>query len=493
MLDLSQLTPELVQSLSLEQRVELMELLERRKLLRARNRLANYSPYPKQLEFHAAGGDPTVRERLFMAGNQLGKTVAGASEFAMHLTGRYPKAWPGKKYPYAIRMIAGSESAELTKKGVQRLLVGPPELQAEWGTGMIPYDSIRDTARRQGVPDALASVTVQHECGDLSVVQFASYDQGRTKWQADTVNEVWFDEEPPEDVYSEGLTRTQATGGGVTVTFTPLLGMSNVVKRFLHDKVQGTHVTNMTIHDALHYTADEVERIVAAYPAHEREARAMGIPMMGSGQVFPVSESGIRIDPFPIPSHWPRLCALDFGWGHPAAAVWLAWDRDTDTIYVYDCWRGSETSVPMQAIIIKGRGVWIPAAWPHDGLQHDKGSGQQLAKQYKDAGVAMLAEHAKFPDGSIGFEAGISAMLTRFQTRQLRVFSTLTDWFGEFRMYHRKDGLVVKIDDDLLSATRVGLMAMRFGKSEIEARGHPMSDIVPMAPVHQPLDAVMGY
>jgi phage terminase large subunit-like protein len=40
---------------------------------------------------------------------------------------------------------------------------------------------------------------------------------------------VWFDEEPPPDIYSEGLTRTNATGGITMITFTPLLGMSEVV------------------------------------------------------------------------------------------------------------------------------------------------------------------------------------------------------------------------------------------------------------------------
>lgn len=37
------------------------------------------------------------------------------------------------------------------------------------------------------------------------------------------------------DIYMEGLTRTNATGGGVFMTFTPLLGMSEVVMMFLQD------------------------------------------------------------------------------------------------------------------------------------------------------------------------------------------------------------------------------------------------------------------
>ena len=64
---------------------------------------------------------------------------------------------------------------------------------------------------------------------------FKSYEQGRAKWQGDTLNGVWFDEEPPIDIYVEGLTRTNATGGMVMLTFTPLKGMSEVVRMFLED------------------------------------------------------------------------------------------------------------------------------------------------------------------------------------------------------------------------------------------------------------------
>ncbi|NBT76521.1 MAG: DNA packaging protein, partial [Betaproteobacteria bacterium] len=211
-------------ALSDEDKRELYELLRIRDVRARRNRLDVYAPYAKQAEFHANGS--AYRERLFMAGNQLGKTWAGAYEMAMHLTGRYPTWWKGRRFPYAIRAMCGSESAELTRKGIQRLLIGPPELREEWGTGTVPHDALRDTSMKQGVPDAISSAVVRHVCGEDSVIQFNSYDQGRTKWQADTVDLVWFDEEPPLPIYSEGLTRTNATGGLVWVTFTPLLGMS---------------------------------------------------------------------------------------------------------------------------------------------------------------------------------------------------------------------------------------------------------------------------
>ena len=479
-------------ALNEDEKRELYELLRLKELKAKRNRLETYKPYAKQREFHEAGA--TFRERLFMAGNQLGKTYSGAYELAMHLTGRYPDWWQGRRFPYATRWMCGSESAELTRKGVQRILIGPPELREEWGTGAIPFDALKDTSLKQGVPDAISSAVVRHVSGEDSVIQFNSYDQGRTKWQADTVDGVWFDEEPPLPIYSEGLTRTNATGGLVFVTFTPLLGMSEVVKRYLLEKPAGTHVTNMTISDAEHYTPEQVAAIIASYPEHERDARAKGIPILGSGRVFPVAEDAIKIKAFPIPPHWPRIAAIDFGVDHPTAVVWLAWDRDTDTIYVTDCYRRSEPGIAGHAMAVRARGDWMPIAWPHDGLQRDKGgSGEQLAVQYKQQGLNMLKDRATFEDGTNGVEAGLSDMLNRMQTMRLRVFSHLEDWFEEFRLYHRKDGMVVKINDDLMSATRYAIMMRRFAKTQEEASARMSRGFAMPAVSFGVFDPVTGY
>ena len=101
-----------------EDRRQLAELLAERDLRWKRSGLKRYAAYAKQREFHAAGR--THRERLLMAGNQSGKTFAGAAEVAMHLTGRYPDWWTGRRWAHGTRWIAGSESAELTQAGTQQ-------------------------------------------------------------------------------------------------------------------------------------------------------------------------------------------------------------------------------------------------------------------------------------------------------------------------------------------------------------------------------------
>ncbi len=222
------------------------------------------------------------------------------------------------------------------------------------------------------------------------------------------------------------------------------------------------HVTFMTIDDAEHYTVAERKAITDAYPAHEREARAKGIPVLGSGRIFPVEEALITIDPFQMPAYWARLGAMDFGYDHPFAAVELVYDPEADVIYVVKSYRASQETPILHAGAVKNWGKWLPWAWPHDGLNETSaGGGVALKTQYESHGLNMLGIRAQFPDGSTSVEAGLMEMLDRMQTQRFKVFSNLNDWFEEFRIYHRKDGKVVKLKDDLMSATRYGVMMIR--------------------------------
>lgn len=474
-------------------RVALAKALEEKARRKRENKLAHYKPYAKQRDFHRSGGDAGVMERLFKAGNQLGKTVAGSFECAMHLTGRYPDWWDGAEFDDPTSGWAASLTTEVTRDTVQRLLLGKP---GEWGTGAIPKECIVGIKRSSGgVPDCVDSITVRHKSGGLSRLVFKTYDQGRERWQGETLDFVWFDEEPPQDIYTEGTTRTNATGGITWLTFTPLLGMSDVVRRFLMEKAAGTSVTTMTIYDVEHYTPEQVKAIIAKYPAHEREARSMGIPTLGSGRIFPVEEEFLREAPVTLPKFWPRLAGIDFGWDHPTAVVWGAIDRDTDTLHIYDCYRRKEATPILHAATVKAKGAWIPVAWPHDGLQHDKGSGEALAKQYRDLGVNMLPQRATHPpdpkqkqkegEGGNGVEAGLMEMLDRMQTGRLKVAKHLEDWWEEFRLYHRDEGKVVKEGDDLMSATRYLVMMLRHAKVGVVQQGKKL-------PGYTPSDATMG-
>ncbi len=149
-----------------------------------RTKLLDYRAYPRQREFHRAGADPKVRERLLKAGNQLGKTWSAGFETAMHLTGRYPDWWDGAVFPHQVACWAAGVTGEVTRDTVQRVLCGRAN---EIGTGAIPADAIKDKAMKRGVADAIDTLVIRHggggdvlRCG----VPHHVYHHGDGQWAA---------------------------------------------------------------------------------------------------------------------------------------------------------------------------------------------------------------------------------------------------------------------------------------------------------------------
>jgi len=221
-----------------------------------------------------------------------------------------------------------------------------------------------------------------------------------------------------------------------------------------------------------HLSALAKERLLASTPVHEREARSKGIPILGEGRIFMIPETDIHFDMFQMPSYWPRISGIDFGWDHPTAGAWLAYDRDNDVIYVYDVYAKS-TAVPLiHSAVFKAHGQYIPVAWPHDGLQHDKGSGEEIAEQYRKLGVNMLKDKVSFApkvgekegDGGNSVEAGVLEMQDRFLTGRLKIAKHLEAFWFEYRLFHREKGLIVKKNDDVMSAVRYAMMMIRHAK-----------------------------
>ncbi len=426
------------------------------------NRMDYYKPYPKQALFHAEG--KTVRERLLMAANQIGKTFCGAVEMAYHLTGEYPDWWEGYRFTRPIKAWAASKTGLSTRDTVQKYLCGEPGVVDARGTGALPQRCIIDISSARGV-DALAdTVQVRHISGGTSILRFKSYDQGREKWQGETLDLIWFDEEPPEDIYGEGITRITATRGIVYMTFTPLKGNSDVVMRFLKEVSPDRVVVGMTIDDAPHILPEEREKIIAGYLPHEREARSRGVPTLGSGKVFTATQESITEARQPVmPAWWHYLWGIDFGIGHPFGAVLIGWDKDADVIHIMHAIRMKDAKPIEHAAAMKAYMPTAPVAWPQDGTAREK-SGEVVSDLYKKAGLHMLPDHATFSAGGYGTEAGVLEMDTRLLTGRMKVAAHLSDWFEEYGLYHRKDGLIVKVRDDLLSATRIAVMMRRKAK-----------------------------
>lgn len=191
------------------------------------------------MEFFAAGAEH--RERAAIGGNRIGKTNGlGGYETTLHLLGEYPDWWVGRRFTCQTDCWAAGDTSQTTRDVIQECLLGPID---NWGTGMIPKANIKRITRKSGgVPDAVESIEVQGRYG-VSRVGLKSYDQKRKSFQGTFKHVVWLDEEPPYDVYGEAKMRILDTGGGksegqrgggiILGTFTPLSGISDVVKHFL--------------------------------------------------------------------------------------------------------------------------------------------------------------------------------------------------------------------------------------------------------------------
>lgn len=454
----------------------------RRILLRERleNQIDYWVPYKPQKAFFDLG--KTKRERLFQAGNQLfGKTTGGAVETALHLTGRYPEWWDGRRFDHPTRGWTVGESGAWVRDHAQSRLCGEHGTASEpsavdWGTGFIPKKYLLSRTLSHGVQNAFDSISVSHVSGGTSTLSFKAYEQGRAKLQGSALDFVWPDECPPDDIYSELMARIARTNGIIYTTFTPMRGATGVTARFTDDdspqarKDRG--VVKVNISQVEGKSDEEVAAIIDSYPAHERGARVNGDIMMGEGAVFEgLNESMIAAPPLrlsDVPPYWPKLWGIDFGIGHPFAAVLLARDPDTDIIYLLHEIRISDALPQNHIAMMRGIAPEPPVSWPHDGNDREKSNGEELFKFYKprngQPGMNMRNSHATFPDGGYSTSAGVMEMLNRMRQGKFLVSPTCRRWFQEFSMYHYKNGLIVKVNDDLLSATRIGVMDIRHAK-----------------------------
>ena len=207
-----------------------------------------------------------------------------------------------------------------------------------------------------------------------------------------------------------------------------------------------------------------IDEIIAKTPPHEVEARTQGKPMLGEGLIFPVPHSEIMVDPFEIPTHWARIIGMDFGWDHPTAGAFCAWDRDSDCFYVTATYKQRREVIAIHAAAINGWGKY-PVAWPHDGYKHDQTSGEQIAMLYRNHGLRMLPEHATNVSGGIGTEAPVQEMLEAMITGKFKIFSHCQALLDELGQYHRKAGKIVKIYDDVISSVRYAWMMRRFANT----------------------------
>lgn len=448
--------------------------------LRTFRKIDFFEPYEKQFEFIELG--KTKRERGLVAANRVGKSEVAAFEVACHMTGHYPDLkhpktgrkvpWPGYRFERPNRWWLAGETGDAVRDVIQKKLCGDPGVVSSFGTGFIPKDDFAGRpSLARGTTNLYDTIPVKHRSGGVSTGTLKTYGEGRESFQGETLEGYWGDEESKPEIYTEARTRLATTKGLSMTTFTPLKGRTPLVIRFLDEVSPDRAVVLMGIYDAGHFTREEADQIIADYPAHEREARAFGVPQLGEGRVFRTPEEAIKEAAIhPLPVHWGKLWGVDFGIGHNFGAALIAWDRDYDVIHLLAVLRMKDGTPIQHVPAMRAIAAGVPVAWPHDGNDRDKGSGIALVERYKAPmpgmdGLRMLREHATWPEGGYSTELAVVELDERMKTGRFKAAAHLDLFWEEYRMYHREKGLLVKTNDDILSALYKAIMMKRFSQA----------------------------
>lgn len=432
--------------------------------LRKWERFRFFEPYPTQMEFIAASADHY--ELMLSGGNGVGKTELGAFIMACHLTGEYPEWWPGRRWQQPIEAWACGSAGGQMIDTVQLKLFG--RMGELYGSGMIPKRSlVGNPVMSRHATGLISSAQVRHKSGGLSRITQMAYSQDVLDWQGPRNDLNWYDEEPPLKHHSEGQARLTGRNGLSYLTFTPMAGPTDVVRRFTDDDSADRARFELSVDEVAHIPQDEKSRLLRSYKSYERDARYHGKIMLGEGAIFTTPEDDLLIDlPLSeVPVEWAKGWGLDFGGAgpvaHPFGAVLMAHDRDADAYYVLAAVRMREAMPLQHCDAMRRIAPGVPVFWPHDG--HIVGdTGEEKSGLYRGHGLRMFQTHATNPDGSKATWAGIHVMDELMHARQFKVRRELREWREEYRMYHLKDGKIVKIGDDLMSATRIAMMMRRY-------------------------------
>jgi phage terminase large subunit-like protein len=449
-----------------------------------------FKPYGWQNEFIASS--LTCKQITLLAANRVGKTECACAMLSYHLTGEYPDDYVGYRFTHPITALASGITGDQIRDVLQSKLIGDMEFKTNTfeGGGLIPTERIGDFMMSTGTKGLLKEARIKHKKG-WSKLMFRSYEQGPAIIRGQSLDWILIDEEPQYkamEFYGECLARTatanKGKGGFVCLTFTPENGITELVDLILNHRQEGQYVATVGWDRAPHLNEETKEQLLAAIPHYMVSAKTKGIPNFGESQVYKNTEEQIACTPFKIPKHFRVICGVDFGIAHPFAAVFIAHDVDRDILYLYDAFKVKDQVPAQHAHTINSKCENIRIVYPHDANSRDKGSGETLRSYYETAGANMYRMYENL-DGTNFVEPGIVELQTRMDEGRFKVFSTLLEWWEEFRRFHRnaKNGKIVKEHDDLMDATRyAAIMAPRFaeqlnqiGKSVLETY-HPTWD-----------------
>ena len=428
------------------------ELLKALKELEKRsneNKLDKFKPYPEQLQFLNSTADIAC----LLGGNRVGKSETGSFAISVHATGNYPDWWKGVRFAGPVDIWVVGVTSQRVRDTIQQKLFGR---LGRMGTGMIPKRYIVEESqiKKTGTPMAIDRIDIKHESGGMSSIQFFSYDQGMEKFMGSSVNIVWFDEEPPENIFNECKMRVLDCSGNIMFTFTPLQGITPLYDNIMQD--ERIHKVFLSQDNAKHLKKEDIERLLDGMSEAEKKARREGVATIGAGKVFQFEEHEYTIEPFEIPPYWRRLGGFDVGLGHPTGAVAGAIDDDSKVIYIYNEYKVSEKTAVDIASHLKHWGIKFMS--DPSVFSREIATAIEKARAYTDEGMELIK-------GNRDREEGIHIIRPLIGSGRLYIFSNCHELFKELRTYRTKtspDGntSIVKINDDVIDAMRYMIMGM---------------------------------
>ena len=277
--------------------------------------------HKKQMEFHKCN----KKNRWVFGGNRSGKTECGAVETVWLARGIHPF-----KQNKPISCWVVSVSKQVQRDVAQNKVLH--YLRKDW-IEKIVMSSGREDSADYGIIDF---ILVKNIFGSLSKIGFKSCDQGREKFQGASLDFVWFDEEPPFDIYQECRMRVIDRQGSIFGTMTPLKGLTWVYNEIYLNDSNNDEVWHIEMEwaDNPYLDKKEIESMTKSLSSDELQSRRYGKFMQCGGLVYSEFDENVHvIEPFSIPKEWQDNVSIDPGLNNPLSAHWYAEDFDGN-IYV---------------------------------------------------------------------------------------------------------------------------------------------------------------
>ncbi len=434
-------------------------------------------------DWQKEGFNSLATQIMILSGNRTGKTMSAGYHTACDLTGDYPPQWQGYRYTHAPNFLVSGVDNQQVKDVVQKELFGTVSENRKgkktFSGGWVHRDEIGRIVWSKVTTDLAVSIEVTSKFG-RSMCRLRAYTQSKTgqgslSFAGTNLDGVWVDECPPDELVGQLVVRTMTGnlghGGRIRYTMTPELGATKLVTNFMEFRESSQHLIGPIAWSECPHLTDELQAtILQGIPDHEREMRSKGVPYFGSGLVYAIPESRISTSPItedgkPITSipYLRYIRAIDIGINHPTAIVWLAYDPEIDRIYVLRTYSEADSAAAVHAAAANSYLDFAPCVFPHDIDNREKGSGKTVRQYYSEAGLKNTVDF-KNADGSISVEPGIAEIYDRMRTDRFKVINDCSGFFRELRLYHRDNGKIVKLNDDIMDAVRYGaMMITRYG------------------------------